>query len=392
MSNYPTIRLSKGREISTKRRHPWIFSGGVAKVDEDVVRGDVVTVEAFSGDVLGTAHFHKSSIMGRILSFNDEKIDVDFYKNRFDDALRYRKHQLDLPNNNTNCYRLIHGEGDGLPGLIIDIYNKTAVVQCHSLGMAKQLREIIQALQLSFGDDLSTIFNKSKEVTNHYPKIGVIWGAELSQDTVLENGHSFLVNWEEGQKTGFFLDQRNNRDFVGKMAQGKKVLNLFSYSGGFSIYALNQGATYVESVDVSEKAIDLLDQNLEINTFEGKSKGLAMNVKEYLTQNEDLDFDIIIVDPPAFAKSQKKRHNAIQAYTRLNAQVFSKCKSGTTIFTFSCSQVVDSKLFKGAILSAGIETNRQIRIIKQLSQGGDHPINLFHPEGHYLKGLMLEIN
>ena len=258
--------------------------------------------------------------------------------------------------------------------------------------MAKQLGDIIEALKGVYGSELITIFNKSKEVTNHYPKTGLLYGEDVKEDVVLENGNKFLVNWEEGQKTGFFLDQRDNRKIVGELSHGKKVLNLFSYSGGFSVYALNHNADSVVSVDISESALQLLDQNVKLNGHSENSKGYAVNVKDFLNANsQDLDFDIIVVDPPAFAKSQKKRHNAIQAYSRLNAQVFKKAKSGTTIFTFSCSQVVDFPLFKGAIMSAGIEVGRPIRIVKQLSQGGDHPINLFHPEGHYLKGLMLEI-
>lgn len=392
MNHYPTIKLLKGRESSTRRKHPWIFSGGIAFVPKTLSDGDLACVVSSSGEFLGTCHYHKSSIMCRLLAFENVSVDDVFFRERLKDALRYRKTQLFLPNEKTNCFRLIHGEGDFLPGLIIDIYNTTAVVQCHTLGMAKQLREIISGLVMTFDGKITTVYNKSKEVTNHYPKNGVIWGEGVTADVVLENGNRFKVNWEEGQKTGFFLDQRENRALLGSISHNKKVLNLFSYSGGFSIYALNQGALAVDSVDISETAIELLDENVELNGSFNNSRGFARNVKDYLTESGvELDYDIIIVDPPAFAKSQKKRHNAIQAYTRLNAQVFRKAKPGATILTFSCSQVVDYNLFKGAIMSAGIDVGRPVRIIKQLSQGGDHPVNLFHPEGHYLKGIMLEI-
>lgn len=392
MSEYKSLYLAKGREVSIKRRHPWVFSGGIKKAEEDIKNGDPVFVKTFNGDIIATGHYQNGSIMCRILTFNEAKIDVDFYTNRFINALKYRKENIGIPNDKTNAFRLIHGEGDGLPGLIIDIYNTTAVVQAHSIGMAKDTVHIIEGLKNTFGEYLTTIYNRSKEAS-HYVKDGLLWGKPMEEDKVLENGNPFWVNWADGQKTGFFLDQRDNRKLVGNISKGQRVLNLFSYTGGFSIYAMTGGASNVDSVDISEKATVLLDKNVSLLDTPPTNQSITANVLEYIKDFEgDLPYDIIIVDPPAFAKSMKKRHNAIQAYKRLNQAVIEKSKKGAIIFTFSCSQVVDTALFTGAIVSAGIESDRNIRIMKQLSQGPDHPINLFHPEGHYLKGLMLSVD
>ncbi len=391
MSNYKFLYLSKGREVSVLRRHPWIFSGGIKKADEGIKNGDPVLVKSFKDEIVATGHYQNGSIMCRILSFSEAEINIEFYTNKFKNALDYRLQNIGIPNNLTNAYRLIHGEGDGLPGLIIDIYNNTAVVQAHSVGMAKDTVHIIEALKNVFTDNLTTIYNRSKEAS-YYVKDGLLWGEDKQEDIVLENGKSFLVNWAEGQKTGFFLDQRDNRKLVGDISKGNKVLNLFSYTGGFSIYAMTEGATQVDSIDISDKATLLLDNNVALLSDPPANNSITANVMEYLKEYEgELPFDIIIVDPPAFAKSMKKRHNAIQAYKRLNEAVISKAKKGAVILTFSCSQVVDTALFTGAIVSAGIDAQRDIRIMKQLSQGPDHPINLFHPEGHYLKGLMLSV-
>lgn len=392
MTEYKSIYLAKGRDTSVYRRHPWIFSGGIKRKDEGIKNGDAVLVRNTQEEIIATGHYQNGSIMCRILSFKEDAIDLEFYTQKFTDALTYRKNHVGIPNDDTNTYRLIHGEGDGLPGLILDIYDQTAVIQAHSLGMAKDIGLMIDALQAVFGKGITTIYNRSKESTT-YAKNGLLWGEDVSESVVKEFGNKFLVNWAEGQKTGFFLDQRDNRKLVGDLAHGKTVLNLFSYTGGFSIYAMNQGATQVDSVDISETATTLLDKNVALIADPPSNASIAANVMEYIRDFEgELPHDIIIVDPPAFAKSVKKRHNAIQAYKRLNAAVIKKAKPGAMIFTFSCSQVVDTQLFKGAIVSAGIEAGKQIRIMRQMSQGEDHPINLFHPEGHYLKGLMLSVS
>ncbi len=392
MNSYRSVYLKKGRSASLQRKHPWIFSGAISKRDKGIKDGDVINVKSDNNEILATAHFQNGSIMCRILSFNSDVIDQAFFETYFKSALDFRKNHLNLPNNKTNCYRLIHGEGDHLPGLIIDIYGKTAVIQAHSVGMAKSIMLITEAIKAVFQEKITTVYNRSKESID-IPKEGLLWGKDLEEDIVIENGNEFVINWARGQKTGFFLDQRNNRDLVGHLAKNKKVLNLFSYTGGFSIYALNNKAEFVTSIDISQNATTLVDRNVELISNQVQHESLTQNVLDYVKSSESqLDYDIVIVDPPAFAKSRHKRHNAIQAYRRLNAAVFKRAKTNSLILTFSCSQVVDVELFKGAIVSAGIDARRDIRIIKQLSQGGDHPINLFHPEGHYLKGYLLQIH
>ena len=389
--NYKSITIAKNKTAAVLRRHPWIFSGAVKHQDADIKNGDVVYVKNHEGEIIATGHFQKGSIICRVLAFEAKEINVDFYTNVFRKAKDYRRMVLDLPHSLTDAYRLIHGEGDGLPGLIIDVYGSTAVVQAHSVGMAKDLDRIITAINNVFSDSIETIYNKSKESVHHV-KEGFLWGSKVDSHQVIENGCKFFVNWVEGQKTGFFLDQRENRALVGDLSPGKSVLNLFAYTGGFSIYALANDAKEVVSVDISEKATALIDKNVALQHSKSKHTTITANVMEYLTNHEDqLPYDVIVVDPPAFAKNVKKRHNAIQAYRRLNAQVFSKAKKGAIILTFSCSQVVEVQHFKGAIVAAGIDSKKDIKIVRQLSQGGDHPVNLFHPEGHYLKGYMLVV-
>ncbi|MCI5080705.1 MAG: class I SAM-dependent rRNA methyltransferase [Saprospiraceae bacterium] len=384
------VFLKKKKAAPLRRFHPWVFSGAVAKMEGEPADGDVVEVYDAGGEYLATGHYQNGSICVRVFSFKKTDADDDFWRSKIENAFHFRQ-QIQL--GDTDCYRLVHAEGDGLPGLIIDRYGKTAVVQCHSIGMHQERHKIAQALQTVFGDQLDTIYDKSSETL---PKA---YGATVensflfgeSQSTkVKENGHSFLVNWAEGQKTGFFLDQRDNRQLVGQYAAGKKVLNAFCYTGGFSIYALQGGAKEVHSVDISQKAIDLTNENVAINEFEQPHHAYAEDVLRFLKDTTQT-YDLMVVDPPAFAKNLKKRHNAVQGYKRLNALALQHVKKGGFVFTFSCSQVVDQQLFYNTIVAAAIEAGRQIRVLHHLSQGADHPVSLFHPEGAYLKGLVLYV-
>ena len=338
--------------------------------------------------------------MVRILSFEKEEIDADFWQRKIKNALDYRQRLGFISSEKTNCYRLAHAEGDGVPGLIIDIYGSTAVIQCHAIGMHRQAELIKNALLQVFEAEkrpLSAIYDKSSEtlppqyVAHLGLKNGYIFGTAETPSTVFENGNSFAVDWVTGQKTGFFLDQRDNRDLIARYAKGKRVLNAFCYSGGFSVYALRAGALSVDSVDVSQKAIDLTDKNVEINpNFAGKHQSITADVLQFLKENEN-KYDVMVVDPPAFAKTVSKRHNAVQAYKRLNSMALRQITEGGILFTFSCSQVVDRELFYNTIVSAAIEAGRRVRVMHHLTQPADHPVSMFHPEGSYLKGLVLYV-
>lgn len=387
------IVLKSNRAASLRRFHPWVFSGAIDRKDKGVRDGDIVQVYDGEGVCLGSGHYTDSSICVRILSHSPVTIDADFFAQRIANAYAARQ-KVGLPNPHTNCYRLIHAEGDGLPGLIIDIYGDTAVVQCHSIGMVKQLDWIISGLQATLGTQLKAIYNKSAESLPRQFAAGVENGyvfGESQPQVVLENGHSFFVDWETGQKTGFFLDQRDNRALLGKYTADRRVLNAFSYSGGFSIYALKNGATHVDSVDASAKAIDWTNHNVALeNGFAGTHAGYASDVLEFLKEQTD-PYDTMVIDPPAFAKTIKKRHNAVQGYKRLNAAAMRHVKSGGILFTFSCSQVIDAPLFQNTIVAAALEVGRPVRLLHRMTQPADHPVNLYHPEGQYLKGLVLEI-
>ena len=392
MLPYPIIKLGKGKEISLLRRHHWVFSGAILEKDEALKNGELVQIHSFKGEFLGIGHFQYGSIMVRIISFQEELIDAAFWQKRLSDAYQVRK-SIGLVNaEETNVYRLVHGEGDGFPGLIIDFYNGTAVIQCHQIGMYKHVKEIANALKTVYGDTLDCVYDKSAETL---PKnIGVenrIVLGEPKTTQVLEYGCAYEIDWEKGQKTGFFVDQRENRNLLGLYAKGKKVLNTFCYSGGFSVAALKAGATEVHSVDISAKAIELTDKNVALNIgFNGKHASIVADVVKYIREI-DLDYDIIVLDPPAFAKNMKARHNAVQAYKRLNAEALKRIQKGGILFTFSCSQVVDKKLFADTVTAAAFEAKRNVRILHYLSQPADHPINLFHTETEYLKGLVLYV-
>ncbi|MEE3390769.1 MAG: class I SAM-dependent rRNA methyltransferase [Candidatus Cryptobacteroides sp.] len=446
--NMTKIILKKGREESLLRFHPWVFSGAIAQIVGEPAEGDIVGVFASDGSFLAYGHYQIGSIAVRVLSFNGENpTKPDFFRNMLSKALRLRiaaglaslghpeqtndshpdqrtdshpeqathlhpeqathRHPgLDsvptknpVPGSVTNCYRLVHGEGDGLPGLIIDFYDGVCVMQAHSVGMFRAKEAICNALKQIYGDSLKAVYDKSSGTAPFKAGLdlvdGYIYKADGFSDdeqVVQENGHEFLVNWTEGQKTGFFLDQRENRLLTEKYSKGRNVLNLFCYTGGFSVYALGGGAVHVDSVDSSKKAIDMVSKNMSLNGFENSSHSeFCEDAMEYLAKVPEDKYDLMIVDPPAFAKHRGALSNALRAYQRLNAAAISKVAPGGIIFTFSCSQVVDKEAFALAIFSAAAQTGRSVRILDRLNQPADHAVNIYHPEGEYLKGLLLYV-
>ncbi|BAU43463.1 class I SAM-dependent rRNA methyltransferase [Leptolyngbya sp. O-77] len=397
MVSLPRIILRDNKADAVRRFHPWIFSGAIKRIESDAQEGDWVEVYSDRGEFLAAGFFGAGSIAVKVVSFRPvESLDALFLE-RFQQAYALRK-QLGLAiSDQTNCYRLINSEGDGLPGLIVDWYNGVAVVLTYSLGMAQQRDRIVECLKTLYGSDLRAVYDKSAAVlhggksqpTNQY-LFGEANLGEKRLGEVLENGHRFAVDWEEGQKTGFFLDQRDNRQLVAQHVAGKKVLNTFCYSGGFSVYALQAGAAVVHSVDSSAKAIAWTEQNVSLNpATPGTHQSYAADVFNFLKDCDD-DYDVIILDPPAFAKSLSARHQATLAYRRLNYLALLKIRPGGLIFTFSCSQVVSLDNFKGAVTAGAIDAGRPVRLLGHLSQPADHPTSLYHPEGQYLKGLVLE--
>jgi len=381
--------LKKGKEQAILRRHPWVFSGAIHEI-EVVEEGDLVEVIDSRGNFLAIGMVGDGSILVRIISFDKVNINRDFWKEKISVARALRS-RLNLKlESNTNSYRLIHGEGDGLPGLIIDIYGEHAVVQAHTFGMHKIRMEVAEALKSEFGTALKTVYYKSKSALHRNDVSDEFLLGDTIESVVLENNMKLNINWVEGQKTGFFLDQRVNRALLGTYAKDKSVLNTFAYSGGFSISALIGGATNVVSVDISMAAIELCNQNAELNKVSEKHTAIAADVLAYL-RDEKVNYDIVVLDPPAFAKSLKKKHAATMGYKRLNALGLQKVKSGGLLFTFSCSQVIDESLFINTVTAAAMEVGRECQILHRLSQGPDHPVNIFHPQGHYLKGLVLRV-
>lgn len=395
------VILKSGKDASVRRFHPWVFSGAIKKIktadgrESDPQEGDIVKVTDNKGEFLGVGHYQNGSIMVRILSFKDIEINEAFWTSRIKEAFDLRA-ELQLTNNDqTNIYRLIHAEGDGLPGLIIDFYAGTAVIQSHSIGMHYAKEDIVAALKNVYGESLKAIFDKSEDTL---PKNGpvqmedhYIFQTEGFSSIGLEHGCQFKIDWEQGQKTGFFIDQRDNRALLAHYSKNKTVLNTFCYTGGFSLAALNAGATHVDSVDASARAIDLTDENVELNGFSDKHGSFAIDTFKFFEQNDASKYDIVVLDPPAFAKHQNVKHNAVKGYKRLNATAIKVMKPGSLLFTFSCSQVVDSKLFYNTIMAACIQTGRKVRVLHQVTQPADHPINIYHAESHYLKGLVLQI-
>jgi 23S rRNA (cytosine1962-C5)-methyltransferase len=392
----PQIVLAKGKEHSLKRFHPWVFSGAIKRKPEDLEDGDLVEVFSAQGEYLGTGHYQPAgSISVRIITFDEVDIDADFWVQKITQAYTYRT-ALGLTNSTeTDVYRLIFAEGDGLPGLIVDVYGETAVVQAHTIGMYRARHDIAQALMKVLGDKIKGVYDKSAETISQKSEIkaenGYLIGDTGGHTTVQENGNKFFVDWVNGQKTGFFIDQRENRALVARYAPGKKVLNTFCYTGGFSVYALNAGAELVHSVDSSKKAIDLTDKNAELSGHADHHEAFAVDTFDFLKQPLD-QYDIVILDPPAFAKHLSARHNAVMGYKRLNAEALRKMKPGSLLFTFSCSQVVDKYLFENTLLAAALEAGRSVKIMHQLSQPADHPVSIFCPEGEYLKGLVVYVD
>ena len=415
------IILKKGREDSLLRFHPWVFSGAIAQIVGEPAEGDIVGVFSQGGDFLAYGHYQIGSIAVRVLSFAGEDVlSPDFWKNMIARALRVRvaaglaspvPEPVEGPEHSeqslrqtqrptlTNCYRLIHGEGDGLPGLIIDYYDGVCVMQAHSVGMFRAKGAICEALKSVYGPSLKAVYDKSSGTAPFKAGLDLVDGylyrsENFSDDeqVVLENGHKFFVNWTEGQKTGFFLDQRENRALVGRYSRGRNVLNLFCYTGGFSVYALGNGAVHVDSVDSSRKAIDMVERNMSLNGFNpSQHSGYCADAIEFLRNVPEDKYDLMIVDPPAFAKHRGALNNALRAYQRLNAAAISKVAPGGLVFTFSCSQVVDKEAFALAVFSAAAQTGRSVRILDRLNQPADHAVNIYHPEGEYLKGLLLYV-
>ena len=393
------LYLRRGKEESLLRRHPWIFSGAIEQIKskgDEVLEGEVVDVFTKSGDFIARGHYQIGSIAVRVLTFEQEEIDQAWWNKRIAIAYDVRCALGLTDNEQTDCYRLIHGEGDSLPGLVVDIYGTTAVVQCHSVGMYRSRMAIAAALREVYGDKLTAIYDKSSQTVPFKAGLnavdGYIWGhSDHKSHVVKENGEKFLVNWEEGQKTGFLLDQRYNRELVRHYAKGRTVLNTFCYTGGFSVYAASGGAVEVCSVDASERAVQLADENMRLNFGdEYPHEAVAADAVEYLKHIGD-KYDLIILDPPAFAKHHKVLGNAMQGYKRINARAMSQIKSGGILFTFSCSQAVSKELFRTTVFSAAAIAGRKVRILHQLTQPADHPINIYHPEGEYLKGLVLYV-
>lgn len=383
-----TIALKPGKERSLERRHPWVFSGAL-NIQENIADGELVRVTSKKGRFLGIGHFQNASIAVRIISFEDCKIDHAFWVEAITRASETRK-RLSLPDQSTDIYRLVHGEGDLMTGLIIDVYGDTAVIQPHSQGMYLQAREISEALKGVLGEALHTCILKHPSHVKD-DSAEVVFGESKEVYLAKEWGVSFQLDLLYGQKTGFFVDQRENRRRLGEYSKGKKVLNTFCYNGGFSLCALNAGAEKVVSIDVSKSAIEQTKENLKLNGYDPeKHECIAMDTFDFMQQNEQ-DFDVIVLDPPAFAKHMSARHNAIKGYTRLNAMALRQIKPGGILFTFSCSQVVDKTLFYNAIVHAAIQAGRTVKVLERLSQPGDHPVSIFHPEGEYLKGLILEV-
>ena len=392
--SYKKVYLKAGKEESLKRFHPWVFSGAIARIEGEPEEGEIVDVYTSKKEFIACGHFQIGSIAVRVLTFRQEEVNADFWKHRLEVALDLRCSLGVVDNPENNTYRLVHGEGDNLPGLIIDVYGQTAVMQAHSAGMHVYRMEIADALIEVMGERVKHIYYKS-ETTLPYkadlgPENGFIKGGS-PENVALENGLKFHVDWLKGQKTGFFVDQRENRHLLERYSKGRNVLNMFCYTGGFSFYAMRGGANLVHSVDSSAKAIDLTNQNVELN-FPGdeRHQAFAEDAFKYLDRMGD-QYDLIILDPPAFAKHRDALRNALRGYSKLNAKAFEKIKPGGILFTFSCSQVVDKKDFRNAVFTAAAQSGRSVRILHQLTQPGDHPVNIYHPEGEYLKGLVLYV-
>ena len=395
MTSYPVFTLKKGKEDSLDRLHPWVFSGAIASRPEDNEEGNIVKVAAWDGRIIGVGHFQVGSIMVRILEFSDSIIDYSFYHHRLEQAFRLRQ-TLGLSRPDNNAYRLVHGEGDFLPGLVVDIYGPTAVIQAHSPGMHYARFDIADSL-ISLKDiGINSVYYKSETTLPFKARLDPVneyIRGSYAGDVAIENGLKFHVDWLKGQKTGFFVDQRDNRALVERFSLGRRVLNMFCYTGGFSVYAMRGGAESVDSVDSSAKAVSLTDANISLNYGEDdkRHRSHAEDAFKFLDNMTAGAYDLIILDPPAFAKHRSAIRNALRGYQRINARAFEKIAPGGILFTFSCSQAINKEQFRLAVFSAAAQSRRKVRILHQLTQPADHPINIYHPEGEYLKGLVLYV-
>ena len=391
---YKNIYLKHRKEESLKRFHPWVFSGAIHHMDEGIAEGDTVRVITADGNCIAVGHYQLGTITVRVLSFDDIAIDDSFWQQRMQSALAMRESVGVANNPDNNTYRLIHGEGDNLPGLIIDCYGTTAVMQAHSVGMHVCREQICKALVEVMGDRIKNVYYKSETTLPFKAELGqengFIYG-HTDNNTAVENSLSFHVDWLKGQKTGFFVDQRENRSLLEHYAKGKSVLNMFCYTGGFSVYAMRGGANIVHSVDSSAKAIELTNHNVAMNfPNDNRHEAFCEDAFKYLDDN-DKKYDLIVLDPPAFAKHRMALHNALKGYIRLNIKGLQRIKPGGILFTFSCSQAVSKENFRNAVFTAAAQAGRNVRILHQLHQPADHPVNIYHPEGEYLKGLVLYV-
>lgn len=390
------IILRKGKEESLQRFHPWIFSGAIHHTETDVPleEGDIVEVLSFDGQFLAIGHWQIGSIAVRVLTFKKQPINHAFWSKRFSAALDVRKAIGVAGREDNDIYRLVHGEGDNLPGLVVDVYGSTAVMQAHSVGMHVCRNDLANALKDVMGEDLKAVYYKSETTLPFKAQLGqengFLWG-ESNDDVARENGLQFHIDWLKGQKTGFFVDQRDNRSLVEHYAKGRKVLNMFCYTGGFSVYAMRGGAELVHSVDSSAKAVELVDANMHLNfPNDQRHEAFAEDAFRFMVDMQE-KYDLIILDPPAFAKHKDALRNALRGYTKLNTKAFEKIKPGGILFTFSCSQAVNKDNFRTAVFTAAAMARRKVRILHQLHQPADHPVNIYHPEGEYLKGLVLYV-
>ena len=391
---YKSIYLKKGKEESLNRFHPWIFSGAIHHMDDNIEEGELVNIFTASNEFIAVGHYQIGSIAIRVLTFSKVEISYDFWCDRLSSALKMRQNVGIADNNVNNTYRLVHGEGDYLPGLVIDCYGETAVMQAHSVGMHVCREEICRALIKVMGERIKNVYYKSETTLPFKAELGQENGfmyGETDNDIAIENGLKFHVDWLRGQKTGFFVDQRENRNLLEHYAKGKSVLNMFCYTGGFSVYAMRGQAKLVHSVDSSAKAVELTNRNIALNFPDDlRHEAFCEDAFKYL-DNNDNKYDLIILDPPAFAKHRAALRNALKGYTRLNVKGLQRIKHGGILFTFSCSQVVSKEHFRNAVFTAAAQAGRKVRILHQLHQPADHPINIYHPEGEYLKGLVLYV-
>jgi len=394
-SYYPVITLQKGKDEAVKRFHPWIFSGAIKSLPMDLTIGNPVHIADIQGNIIGTGFYEKDTIAVKLVRFEACKLDTDFWEKIVGEALDLRKKLGLVENQQTTAYRLIHSEGDNLSGLIVDIYNQTAVIQTQSSGMKLQIESIKEAILAVMQTKIEAIYWKSAKslASAHKDQTheGYLYGNQ-GNTIITEYGMKFYIDIENGQKTGFFIDQRENRHLLQTLSEGKRVLNTFSYSGGFSVAALLGKATSVVSVDSSQTAIDLCNRNITLNDFDNRQhSSITMDAKHYLEEMKTGEFDLIVLDPPAFAKNHHTRHKGLLGYKFINNQAIRKIASGGFLFTFSCSQAIDQQAFQSVVMAAAIEAKRKVRILYHLSQPADHPANIFHPEGDYLKGLVVEV-